>query len=148
MSQIDRKEISITTQAGTEKKYIISKVPYLAGGREICTQFVPTATPKIGDYAANEALALKMFAHIEVVLQDGTTIALSTSDLVSNHVPDFITGIKLEEAMLEHNMGFSVIAKASGFLSELTEILKQLNTKISTASPAQSSKKVAQRSKN
>ena len=148
MSQIDRKEISITTQAGTEKKYIISKVPYLSGGREICTQFVPTATPKIGDYEANEKLAVKMFSHISVILSDGQELALTTPDLVSNHVPDFLTGFKLEGAMLEHNMGFSVIEKVSGFLQALTEIMKQQITKTLMESPAQSSKKAAPRSKN
>lgn len=112
---LEPKELKITTQGGAEKVYIISKIPYMSGGREICTQFVTTALPKAGDYKLNEALSRKMFSFVAVRV-DGADIRMTTDDLINNHVPDFQTGIRLEKEMLEYNFGFFEQEKISAFL--------------------------------
>ena len=90
---LEPKKITLTDQSGKDHVYQLGKMPYLCGGREVCTQFLSTAMPKVGDYEKNEALSLKMFQYIAVVTAD-REITLSTIDLVNNHVPDFVTGIK------------------------------------------------------
>lgn len=129
---INPKPLSLVDQAGTERQYILGQIPYLAGGREVCSQYISTAAPKIGDYEKNQALAEIMFSHIAVVQDNGTELILTTKELVNNHVPDFVTGIRLEEAMLEHNVGFSVIGKILEYRDQWRENLPGLITRILT----------------
>lgn len=136
---LDPKEIEVEGASGVKRKFIISKLPYLSGGRELCTQYISTAMPgKVGDYKLNEELAKKAFSFVEAFRSDGTTIRLVTSELVNNHVPDFLTGIKIEAALLEHNLGFSVAEKISGFLDIMSRSIESSLTKILTASKEQS----------
>lgn len=126
---LDPKDITLVDQQGKEHHYRLGKMPYLSGGREVCTQFMSTAAPKIGDYERNEALSLKMMQHVAVII-DGNEIPLKTVDLVNNHIPDFVTGIKLEEAMLEHNLGFSILGKLQEYRKQWETTLPQLLTQI------------------
>ncbi|MEG7741712.1 hypothetical protein U2084_14840, partial [Listeria monocytogenes] len=80
-------------------------------------QFIPTAAPSVGDYAANEALMLKMLSFVAVETGAGQPIQLSTRALIDNHVPDFRTGVELEKAMLEYNFGFFEL----GAISDLSK---------------------------
>lgn len=66
---IDPKEITITDSKGGERKYIISKIPYASGGREICSQYLPTAMPKVGNYQLNHELFLKMMKFVSVAIE-------------------------------------------------------------------------------
>ena len=127
---LDPKDYDITDQAGTLRHYRLGKIPYLDGGREVCSQFFTTIRPC--DYQLNEALSLKMFKHVSVVTDDGTEIQLKSKDLINNHVPDFTTGIQLEGAMLEHNAGFSVLGKIRKFQQQWSQGLPEWITKILT----------------
>jgi len=145
---IDPKDITITDSKGVERTYIISRLPYHGGGRELCTQFAPTGMPKVGDYEANEELSKKMFSHVAAIGPEGNKVVLSTPQFVQNFVPDFQTGMKLEAAMLEHNLGFSVAEKISGFLDQLNSIIAQSSTQILTALQEHSSKPTQPQSMN
>jgi len=129
---INPETIEVEGKDKVVRKYIISDIPYLSGGREVSSQFVSTAVPKIGDYEANQKLSEIMFRHVAAVV-DGREIQLLTKDLVNNHVPDFITGIKIEEAMLEKCLGFSIAGKVREFRQGLEQkgpalIIKTLTT--------------------
>lgn len=145
---INPKDITLTGRDGTERRYRIGQIPYLSGGREVCLNFVTTAMPKLGDRKENEDLARKMFAHIAVILEDNTELLLTTDALVNNHVPDFLVGIKLEEAALEHNVGFSVAGKTHEFLRECMDNLPRFITEILTQWQGSLSAKTEQPSKN
>lgn len=134
---LDPKPVEIDIGNGQTKTFIVSRLPYLAGGREVLTQFMPTAAPKIGDYAANEKLAAKMFEFIAVPREGAEPLRLETSDLVNSHVPNFRAGLQLEKAMLEHNLGFSVAVGLSTFLEGLNARLPALITQILTEYRAQ-----------
>lgn len=123
----------------TRKTYYISTIPYLSGGRDVCLNYISSIAPKIGDRKLNEELAKVMFKHIDAVDASGNRIRLTTSELVNNHVSSFLVGAKLEAAMLEHNMGFSVAGKMSGFLEMFKSSIEQYLSKILTASLQQSS---------
>ena len=129
---IEPKEFTVNDQNGNPCHYRLGRIPYLSGGREICSQFVSSAMPKVGDYKLNEDLSRNMFKFVSVVRENGTEQALITDNLVNNHVPDFITGIKIEEAMLEHNLGFSVAGKVREFQQAWKTDLPALITKTLT----------------
>lgn len=141
------KEITLDTEKGEPRKFVLYKIPYLDGGREICTQFLPTAAPKVGDYQMNEALAKKMFGFIAVVVE-GKEIRLATKELVHNHVTDFQLGMKLEKEMLEYNFGFFDPGKISAFLKSLSQKALQSILPILTELREQSSPKAAPPSSN
>lgn len=124
MDLIEPKEITITTQAGAEKVYVLSKIPYMGGGREICTQFIPTAMPKVGNYTSNEDLALKMMGFVAAKVDD-KLVRLQTRELCNNHIPDFQTGLRLEKEMLEYNFGFFDAEKIQRFQQAAGEKIAQ-----------------------
>jgi len=129
---IEKKEVKITGKDGIERTYYLGKYPYMPDGREICTQFISTAAPKIGDYKANEALSRKIFKYVAVKIGDNFQ-TLETDALINNHVPnDFFTPVKLEAASLEYNMGFSIAGKVQEFQQEWMKDLPALITKTLT----------------
>jgi hypothetical protein len=135
------KEILIKTMDGDERTYVISKFPAVAG-REILTQYPLTAMPKIGEYASNEALMLKMMGYAAVPTQNpDRPLRLSTRALVDNHVPDWETLARLELAIIDYNCSFFRDGRTSAFFaglgtkaaSKLTEILTGLSANLSAA---------------
>lgn len=89
---------------GVEKAYILHDIPAIAS-REIAALYLPSAMPKIGDYAVNKAMMLKMLAFVSVPLPGGALLPLTTEALIENHA-DFIQLAKIERAMIEKNFGF------------------------------------------
>jgi hypothetical protein len=122
-------------------KYVLSKFPATVG-REIIMQYPSSAMPKIGDYATNEALMLKIMTYVGVRI-DGRDepLMLTTRQLVDNHVPDAEMLMRLEWAMMNHNFAFFQNGKLSGILDQvanrtvaliqktLMDLSQQLSTK-------------------
>lgn len=144
---ISPKSVQIKLQDGSEKEFIISKLPALSG-REIVTQYLPTAAPKIGNYSANEELLVKLMGYVAAIGSDGQQIRLSTRALIDNHVPDFEALMRLEAAMFEYNVSFFQNGRALTFLSSIEGKAKALITQTLTDFVAQSSAKVSPRSEN
>lgn len=112
------KEVTLTDRDGGQHQYVISRLPAIAG-RELVTQYPITAMPKVGDYAANEALMLKLMQYVAVVKDDGSTLQLSTRALVDNHVPDWEVLARLEVAMMEYNVSFFGDGRALTFFEAI-----------------------------
>ena len=129
---INPTEVTLEGIGGVMRTYILGDIPYLGGGREVASQFIPTATPKVGDYEANEKLARIMFKFIEVKLDNGSSVRLEQEAIANQHIPDAIIGMKLEAAMLEKCLGFSIAGKLQKFQSGFLEKLPALATKILT----------------
>lgn len=138
------KEVSIVGGDGKTRKFVLGKVPWLSGGRKMCMMYpttaITSAIPKFGEYAPNEEMAVIMYKHIDVITEDGNRYRLETPELVNNHLTDFMGNVRLEAAMLEHNLGFSVAGKMFGFLETLTQAIEQSTSKILTALLEQSSR--------
>ena len=130
---IDPKEIEVTDVAGNKHRYRIGRLPYLAGGREVCSKYIATISSFLGNYQTNEDMARKLFSHIAVIHEDGTEQRLTTDELINNHVPDFKTGTKVEVEALEHNAGFSVAGLLQKFRREWAEKLPGWISKTLTA---------------
>jgi hypothetical protein len=86
----------------------------------------------VGNYAENEKIAKIMLKHVAIILDDGKQLRLSTDELVNNHIPDFITGIKLEVEALEHNAGFSVAGKVQEYQQQWEQDIPAFIMKILT----------------
>ena len=106
--------VPIPCQDGTERDYVISKFPAVAG-REIVTQYLATAIQKAEGYKANEELMLKAMCYVSAISPEGREIPLTTRALVDNHVPDFEALMRLEAALLDYNTNF--MQRAKSFIS-------------------------------
>lgn len=119
------------------KTFVISKPPAIAG-REILMQYPSSALPKVGDYATNEELMLKIMSFIGVRI-DGRDepLMLKTRALVDNHVPDTETLMKLEWAFMNHAYSFFASGALSGILERVgNQAAKSLQKILMDLSPA------------
>lgn len=146
MTPLQPKDVQIECHDGTSKAFTLSKFPAIAG-REIITQYPLSALPKVGDYATNKAMMLKIMAFVSVPTDAGP-LALSTESLVDNHVPDFECLMRLEMAMIEYNVSFFANGKASTFFGLIAEKAQALITKTSTDLQGQFSPKNSPPTKN
>ena len=92
---IEEKEITVKTQAGVDKAFIISKFPAIAG-REIIAKYPLSGMPKLGDYQVNEETMLKLMCYVAAKTPDGGQIALTTKELINNHIPEWETLARIE----------------------------------------------------
>lgn len=100
--------------------FILSKFPATVG-REIILQYPTSALPKIGDYATNEALMLKIMSYVGVTIEGREEpLMLKTPQLVNNHVSDAEALMKLEWAMMSYNFAFFSNGSLSGILERVT----------------------------
>jgi hypothetical protein len=137
------KEQSIPLGDGTEKVFVLHKFPAVEG-REIVTQYPLSALPKLGDYAVNEAIMLKLLSYVGVPNAENPTappLMLSTRALVNNHVPDFEALMRLEAAMLEYNCSFFGNGKVLTFFEAIAAKCQALISRTLTDSLQQFSKK-------
>ena len=117
---LEPKEVTIETQKGEKRVYVLSKFPAVQG-REIIAKYPLSAMPKLGDYAVNEETMLKLMAFVGVPRAEGGPLLLSTRGLVDNHVPDWETLARIEVAMMEYNVSFFGNGKGSTFLEAITK---------------------------
>lgn len=133
---LEPKDVDIQLPDGSTARYTLSKFPAIAG-REIICKYPLSGMPKIGDYAENEEIMLKLMSYVAVP-KDGRPepLRLTTRELVDNHVRSFETLMRIEAAMLEYNCSFFLGAKVSGFLSAIARRLPEQISKILTDSLA------------
>ena len=143
---IQPKTVTIETQGGEVREYIISKFPAVAG-REIIAKYPLSNMPKLGDYGVSEETMLKLMAHVAVVKVndkgESVEYALKTRALVDNHVPDWETLAKLEMLTMEYNCSFFQNGRALNTLQGLArkampkiiETLTTLSGSLSQAKP-------------
>lgn len=134
------KDLIVKDQDGIERKYIISRFPATVG-REMLCQYPITGLPKIGDYAANDALMLKLMSYVAVPpkLGVGTPLRLTERILVNNHVPDGETLMVIEKEMLTYNTSFFLREKTLTFFDAIMQTVTQKIIETLTGSLQQSS---------
>ncbi len=125
---IQPKEITIETQGGASRTFILSKFPAIQG-REIIAKYPLSAMPKLGDYAVNEETMLKLMAFVAVPQDGREPLALTTRALIDNHCGDWETLAKIEVAMMEYNVSFFGNGKGSTFLEAITLKAQQFLSK-------------------
>lgn len=116
--------------------FVLHKFPATVG-REIILQYPTSAMPKIGDYATNEALMLKVMSYVGVKI-DGRDepLMLKTPQLVDNHVKDAELLMRLEWAMMSYNFAFFSNGSLSGILERVAaQTVKLLQKTLMDLSP-------------
>ena len=107
---LEPKSVTVKDRAGKDVPFIIGKFPAITG-REIAAKY-PTSIAALAkqwednQYAESEKIMLKAMSFVERVLDDGSTIRLTTAALVDNHVPDSEALMRLEKELLEYNYSF------------------------------------------
>lgn len=123
------------------KDFILSKFPATVG-REIITQYPMTALPKIGDYATNHELMLKIMRYAGVSIEGRQEpLMLVTEDLINNHVAKTEDLMRLEWALIQYNFDFFGDGRASNFLGMVADRITPLISKTLTDLLAPSSGK-------
>lgn len=139
---LEPKRVTIKAMDGSEREFVISKFPALAG-RKIITQYLPTAMPKVGEYAANEALLIEMMAFVSAITPDGTELRLTTRGLIDNHVPDYEALMRLEAEVLGYNstvfQNAARLISSGGIGERAAEWITQTLTRLSQQSSAKAS---------
>lgn len=140
-------EVEIKLLDGSFKTYVLSKFPAIAG-REIVAGYPLTGIPKIGDYATNEVIMLKLMSYVGVRLPSGDVLMLTTRTLVDNHVPDYEALVRIEIEMMKYNTSFFGKGEISTFLGTfLKRVLGEISPTL-TNSLAQLSARLKQPSKS
>lgn len=134
---LEPKPITLPTQSGEPKAYILHKFPAIAG-REIVAKYPLSNLPKLGDYGVSEEVMLKLMSYVAVDTPAGP-LALNTRALVDNHVPDWEVLARLEWAMLEYNCSFFGNGQTSDFFANIGAKAPQWISQMLTALSAQSS---------
>lgn len=130
---IEPKEVEISG-----KRFVLSKFPAVQG-REIVAKYPLSAMPKLGDYAVNEEVMLKLMSYVGVPRDTGEALRLTTTALVNNHCGDWETLARVEIAMMEYNVSFFGNGNASTFLEGIVQKAQALLSKTLMDLKAQSS---------
>lgn len=117
------KEISVPDVNGTEKTFIISKFPAVAG-REIIAKYPLSGLPKLGDYEVNEETMLKLMSYVAVKVKDAI-VKLDTRALIDNHVRDWEQLARVEIEMFKYNTSFFREGAISTFLGTIGQKVLQ-----------------------
>lgn len=138
---LEPKNVTIEGVDGKERSFIISKFPAIQG-REIMEQYPYANAPKFGNYPLAQELSLKMMCFVAVDIGSGVIQKLNLPLLVDQHVGDWITIKKIEDAMIAYNGGFFQSGWISAFLEEsirkhLPKILKTLMVSLAQLSQAE-----------
>ena len=147
---LDQKEVTVSSQDGEEKTYLVSKFP-ADPGMELVVDVACIA----GGLATNNPSPEAMIAVIDKALgyaaipgPNGDPIPLNTAALRRSHIPDWEAKLALFFEVAKHNVGFFRNGRASGSFGVLARILSQKTTGTSTESLVQSLLKGAQPSGN
>lgn len=109
---LEPKTIELKRQDGETRTFILHKVPAIPM-RKIVAHYPVSNLPKLGDYAASEAIMLELIGNVIAVTPEGTQVPLVNRAAIDNHVKDWETLAKLEWAMLEYNVSFFANVKNS-----------------------------------
>lgn len=135
------KEIVVTDGNGTERTFVLSKMPAFEGFEIMARYPISLATsviPKLADWEMVKMLQLKILKYVGVPI-NGTPMPLSTQALVDNHCGDWECMAKLMAAEVEYNNSFFRNGTVSNFFADIAqktmakilEILSQSSDKLS-----------------
>lgn len=131
------KIIELERLDGTKGKFEIRQFNAM-DGLKFVTQYPATlalGSTKVSTYKVSEDLVVEMFAYVSIVLNDDLKIALSSRDLINNHVGDLLTLETLMREMLDFNTRFFTSGNHLNFLTTVIrgviDCLAEVNTETS-----------------
>lgn len=135
---IDPLEFRATDMQGTERVYLLSKIP-ASYSKEIVLQYPTSALPKIGDPNLHMKITFMLMSYVAVPRDKAEPLRLSTRELCDNHIPDLRTWMAIEKAMAQYNWDFFLPEDLSLFWERIRNMLVMWSQEISTDSSQQSS---------
>ena len=107
---LNPKTVFVDDRNGVKQGFVVGQFPAIAG-REIAAKYQTSIAAlakqwEENQYGENEKIMLKARSYVEKILEDGTTVRLTTAALIDNHVPDAECLMRLEKELLEHNFSF------------------------------------------
>lgn len=99
---IEPKEIIVD-----DKTYVISKFPAVEGRELAFKYYAANDKERPLDYVLSEEVMFKMLAYVAIILPTGDKLKLTTKALINNHIPNWATCRKLEDALVDYNFSFS-----------------------------------------
>lgn len=139
-------DLTLKSIDGEEKHFRISRVP-ATRGREIFTQYLPTAIPKVGDYKSNEKLMHMLIGYIDVRMANNEWMRLCPVTLDA-HVTDFEMLGMLELKMIGYNTNFFNPERLSKGLARFNQTLPERVMSMLNRLSGQLSAKAKQASKS
>ena len=118
----------------TNHTFTICKLPAI-DGREIMKDYIEYNLPIIGNKLAAKAAMLKLISYVTVTLDDGTSIALSSNDLINNHIEDAEELTWIESEMVKYNFGFLADINPAPLIMTALKMLQKVSSSIKTLNP-------------
>lgn len=115
--QLKSKEITLTDMDGEDVRFKLHRVPAILG-RKIFSQYIPTALPKVGNYADNEKLMLELLIYVQVA-HEGNWLPLNNQIMIDSHVTSWEMLVALEKEMVCFNTNFLQKGNLSKVLQSL-----------------------------
>lgn len=118
----------------TKHTFTIYKLPAI-DGREIMKDYIEYNLPVIGNKLAAKDAMLKLISYVTVDLDDGTSIALSSKELINNHIEDTEELTWLEAEMVKYNFGFLADINPAPLIMTALKMLQKVSSSIKTLNP-------------
>lgn len=101
----NQKIVVITNQDGSTGRYLLKRWSPI-DGRAIVAGYPLTMLPKIGEYDRNEKLMHRLMSYVSYVNESGNETALTTPELIDNHVRDWFSLAALEVESFRFNVSW------------------------------------------
>lgn len=131
MFQKDPKQI-INEKTG--HAFTICKLPAI-DGRELLKDYIEYNLPVVGNKLAAKQSMIKLISYVTVSLDDGTSIALSSNELINNHIEDTQELTWLETEMVSYNFGFLEDINPAPLIITAMKMLQKVSLSIKTLNP-------------
>jgi len=125
----------------TGHTFTICKLPAI-DGRELVKDYVEYNLPVVGNKLAAKQAMLKLISYVTVNLEDGTNIALSSNELINNHVEDAEELTFIETEMVKYNFGFLADLNPAPLIMAGLKMLQKVSSSIKTLNPFSESSSV------
>ena len=134
---MQKKPIQITNEK-TGHTFTICKLPAI-DGRELLKDYIEYNLPVVGNKLAAKQAMLKLISYVTVALEDGTNVALSTNELINNHVEDTDELTWLETEMVSYNFGFLGDINPAPLIMTALKMFQKISSSMKTWNPLSAS---------
>lgn len=114
--------------------FTICKLPAI-DGRELLKDYIEYNLPVVGNKLAAKQAMIKLISYVTVSLDDGTSIALSSNELINNHIEDAEELSWIESEMVKYNFGFLADINPAPLIITALKMLQKVSSSIKTLNP-------------
>ncbi len=116
----------------TGHTFTICKLPAI-DGRELLKDYIEYNLPVVGNKLAAKQAMIKLISYVTVSLDDGTSIALSSNELINNHIEDAEELTWIESEMVKYNFGFLADINPAPLIMTALKMMEKISLSIKTS---------------